>query len=670
MDKKLIKRIIALCCISVLVLGFYLFRFMLIQIVDGKDYQKLTQKLTVRNVAVKASRGEIVDRYGRPFAVNSMGFNIEFDYTFLPKTEQNKIIANLISLMKEQGEEWIDNLPLEYVSGNFVFSENEEDAISALKKHLRLQDYSTPDNVVDAMVKKYEIEGFTKEQILEVSAVRYEMEVREFSITNPYVFAEDISVETVTRIKEAGVFLSGVDAVETSIRSYVTGSIAPHIIGNIGPIYKEEYAELKKKGYKLSDYVGKSGIEKAYEDELKGTDGVKKIMIDSKGNVVSVTEVQPPQPGNTVQLTLDKNIQEVAAQALADKIASLNATAPAGEGKEADAGAAVAILVKSGEILAAVTNPSYPAEDYKKKYSEIANAPGSPLVNRAFDGQYTPGSTFKPLLSTAALNEGIIVEDSRVNCTGRYTFYGDYQPKCLSVHGHINVVSALQYSCNLFYYDTGRRLGIDLLHDYAVRLGFGSHTGLEIPEAIGQMTSKELREKNGGIWQNGDILQASIGQSDTLITPLQLANYVAAIADGGILRESHIVKSVNSYNMDYVIYETEPVIREDLRLNEGVVDVVKKGMYAASTIGTARAHFWNYPITVGSKTGTPETIDLPNSVFIAFAPVENPEIAVAVVIEKGWHGYTGAPVAKAIFNEYFFGSSEEEELVNENELLA
>ena len=238
------------------------------------------------------------------------------------------------------------------------------------------------------------------------------------------------------------------------------------------------------------------------------------------------------------------------------------------------------------------------------------------------------------------------------------------------MHGPINVVSALQYSCNLFYYDTGRRLGIDLLHDYAVRLGFGSHTGLELPEAIGQMTSKELRESNGGLWQNGDILQASIGQSDTLITPLQLANYVAAISDGGILRESHIVKSVNSYNMDYVIYETEPVIRGDLGLNEGVIDVVKKGMYAASTIGTARAHFWNYPITVGSKTGTPETIDLPNSVFIAFAPVEDPEIAVAVVIEKGWHGYTGAPVAKAIFNEYFFGTSEEQEHQNENELLA
>lgn len=443
---------------------------------------------------------------------------------------------------------------------------------------------------------------------------------------------------------------------------YVSADLAPHIIGRIGPIFADEMDKYKEKGYAANDIVGKEGIEQAMESELRGTSGERQITLNNKGDVLEVVETKAPQPGNTVVLTIDKELQRVAQQSLEKQIKNLQQTAPPGKGKEADVGAAVVIHVPTGEVLASASYPSYNLATYQQDYTDNAKNPLLPFFNRALNGKYAPGSTYKPAVSIGALNEGVIERGSLVNCTGRFQMWNDYKPKCLSVHGNINVVTALQHSCNIFFYDTGWKQGIDKINKYSKMLGLGEPTGIELPENIGQRASKEYSESHGERWEAANVVMASIGQGGNEFSPLQIANYTATIANGGVRMKAHLVKSVVSYNFEQTVKESKPEVMADLQLKPGVVDVVRDGMIAAAgPNGTSLGAFNNYGVTVAAKTGTPETsLQTVNSVYIAFAPAEKPEIAVAVVIEDGWHGYTGVPVAKAIFDQYFFANKDSE----------
>ncbi len=643
----------------------YLYKLMQMQIVQGEEYLRRAQQGAVRTQVEHAARGEIVDRYGRPLAINRSGFDVVFDGAYMPRGQENEIITRLIALMEDSGEEWTDNLPITKTQP-FAFIEGYDSEIARLKSFLNLQEYATCDDVMHWLTETYQLQSYDPVLLRKLAGVRYEMSQRGYSISVSYTFAKDIDITTVTRVKERTFEMQGVDVVESAIREYVSGDIAPHIIGQIGPIYREEYLTLKDKGYQMDDVIGKDGIEKYFEDQLRGVDGERQITLDSRGNVVEIRQTKAPQPGNTVVLTLDRDLQRVAQTALENQIKKLQQTAKEGEGREADAGAAVVIEVKTGDILAAATYPSYDINNYRSDYSRLSTDPLNPLWNRALNGLYAAGSTYKPSVALAGLAEGIVNPSSTVHCGGVYTFYAPgYSPTCLNVHGPINVLNALRVSCNIYFYDVGRRLGIENINKYSAQLGLGQPTGIEIGEKTGQLSSPQTKEKIGSSepWYPGDVLQSAIGQLYNEFTPLQLANYAATIGNRGKRMDINILKSIKNYSFTETVQDNEPRVAQVVDAPASAFETVVQGMVMASGPG-GTSYYWlgdynsgNYPYVIASKTGTPQTSEFPNSTYICFAPAEDPQIAIAVVIEKGWHGYTGAPVAKELFDAYFFSGS-------------
>ena len=654
-DRDRLRLILLGVCVWA-VLGVFAFRLVQIQIVDGSYYLAQQQKGSSRVQTIKAARGEILDRNGDPFSYNEPCYNIVFDRALTSSDADNGMILQLIRLLRDSGESWIDNLPLIIENGVPVFTQDET-AVSRLREHLSTNTYALAPDVFYWLCERYDLQGYDMQDARDIGAVRYEMEQKGYSLSTRYTFAEDISVETAVYIRQISSALPGVDVEETARRAYRDGDLAPHIVGRIGAIFADELEGYlsQDKGYTRDDLVGKEGIERTYESTLRGTDGVRRIDLDASYHVIGIEEEKPAVPGNSVVLTLDKKIQRTAAQALEDEIKLLNETAPTGEGKEADAGAVVVIDIKNSELLAAVTYPSYNLETYSADYAANASDPLYPFLNRAFSGIYAPGSCFKPVTGIAGLAEGVITPETQVDCEHVYTFYApSYQPTCLGWHGLFTVTDALRHSCNIFFYDTGRQLGIATMNEYARALGLGVPTGIELSEATGTQCDPDTPYP-------GDALQAAIGQLDNGYTPVQLANYCATIARRGVRTRLKLVKSISSYyDWTDVIEAPETEVLNDLGLPDSLYDPIFEGMIQAShdPRGTAYSYLGDYPLTIASKTGTPQTHEFPNSTFICFAPAEDPQIAIAVVIEKGWHGYTGAPVARRILDAYFFPEEE------------
>lgn len=642
--------------LALLMLGIlvaYVARLMEIQIVEANTYKNMLDRSGPSSQVIKAARGEIVDRGGRPLTTNRMSYDVIFDKAFLPAEEQNDIILRLMLLFEELGEKWDDDLPITAAEPFHVIGDGDA-RMDKLRGFLGLATYASAEDAMYWLIERYGLQGYSPAQQRKIAGVRYEMEQRGFALNVTYTFATDIDITSVLRIKDRSYELAGVDVIESTIRTYADGTVAPHIVGTIGPIYTEEYDELKELGYAMDDVVGKEGAERAFESYLRGENGVRKIYLDFDGEVSHAEESQSPVPGNTVFLSLDIDYQRLAQEALKTQIENLQQTARPGEGREADAGAVVMLDVKTGQVLAAATYPSYDLTTYRQDYAQLVqDTELTPLVNRALNGEYAPGSTFKPTVALTGLSAGLIDESYRVTCNRVYPW--GYRPTCLSAHGSINVVYALCRSCNIFFYDTGRRAGIELVDDMARQLGLGEPTGIEISESIGSRSNPEVKmQLTGEQWYSGDVLQSSIGQLYHQYTPLQLANYAATIANRGQRMKVTIVSEIRDYSMQDVVVPASPQVLGRVEASREAFEIVVRGMVDASgPRGTASATFGYYPITVASKTGTPETYALPNSTFICFAPAEDPQIAIAVVIEKGYHGYTGAPVAKALFDEYF-----------------
>ena len=647
-------RAVLLALVILLIVCLYGVRLMAIQVVDGSSYAQLAKSRNSLTQTIQAARGEMVDRYGRPLVVNESCFDIVFDKTAMIKGEENQIILKMFQLFEDSGEKWIDNLPVSYEEP-FVFEEGADNAISRLKSFLEVQEYASVEDVMLSLVERYDLQEYEPLTQRKLAGVRYEMEQRGYSINVPYTFATDVSKDLVTKVSERSDELPGVRENESTTRNYVSGDLAPSIIGMIGPIYQEEYQEYKEKGYQLNDTIGKFGLEKTFESVLRGTNGQRRIeLVD--GIVEEIVDEVEPQPGNTLALTIDKNLQAVTQQALADHVQNLNATAEPLAGKEAEGAAAVVIDVRTGEILVAANYPSYNLQTYNEDYAQLSQDPLHPLMNRALNGTYTPGSIFKPGVSVAALAEGTLEDEyETVTCNGIYTYFDDYQPGCTGYHGAINVMDAIKQSCNIFFYDVGRRLGIEAIDRYATMFGFGQPVGLELSTAKGQLSCPELSASLGETWEAGDVLQTSIGQSKTMASPLQLASYAATIANKGVRMQPYLVKSVHSYSFDTVISQTQPRVVCDMQVEEHVFDVVREGM-------ERMASYWfaDYPVRVATKTGTPQFYgEYTNSTFISFAPADDPQIAVAVVVEKGG-GVPCAPIVKTIYDAYFgFGQGED-----------
>ncbi len=652
--KKNDPRIRVLCIILACIFALYSVRIAVWQIGGHDEYISQLRYTTAAYSTIKASRGEIVDRYGRPLAKNTAGYNIVFDASYFDKENTNDIILKLCTLLTSLNESWNDGIPLDE-NEPFGYTDRGGMSKAVMFSKIGVNDYATAENCFDAMVERYSLQQYSRADQRTIMGVRLTMEVADFAPSIPFTFAKNVSLETVTVIKEASSSMPGVVCEVVANREYVSGVYAPHIVGNIGPIYAEEWNDVKEKGYSYSDYIGKTGIEKYAEDYLRGKDGKRRVIKDSSGNVLSSDVIEAPESGGTVYLTMDLNLQSVCYNTLENLIKSRSATK---DGASANAGAIVVMDVNNGDVLASVTYPSYDMNTYNTDYESLLKNSAKPLFNRAFNGTYAPGSTFKPATAAIGLQLGKITSDETIFCAHTYTYYNDYQPTCMGYHKDINVINALKVSCNYFFYELGRRIGITELNNYCRQFGFGEKTGIELSESSGILAGKTYRESINTIWNDGDTLQAAIGQSDNLFTPLQMSSYIATLANGGTRYRAHLIKEIRSSNLEEQLEYTDPEVLGKVQIEQQYLDIVKKGMLSVTTEGSISTVFKDYPIQVGGKTGT-ATIESDgkrynNAVFVSFAPYENPEIAVIILAEKAGYGSTIAYAAESIFDAYFY----------------
>ncbi len=653
-------RFIATIAIFCAIFMFFSFRIFKIQIIDGKSDDKANTE-SVDTSIVKATRGQILDCNGKVLVGNRQGNDIIFNAASFPSTskqeERNKIIISLIRLFEKNGQDWNDDLPIIIdEKGNFVFEEDREKDITEMKSRdmLRLNKYATADDCMNALVEKYKLQDFNKVEQRKIASVCYEMRAKAFNTANPYTFANDVSNEIASVIKENSRTYVGVDVEVVTYREYTDGEIAPHILGVTGVINAEEYADLKDDGYAMDDILGKTGIEAKYEENLKGKNGVKYVSTATDGT--QTTEIKGLENGNNIVLTIDSGVQKVAQdslKALCDSMTTANS----------GGGAVVVMNCRTGEVLAIASYPTFNLSTYYDDYTKLATNTDSPLYNRALLSTYAPGSTAKVSTAIGCLEEGLITEYSTKYC-GYYYPYKGHNFVCQISHddNNITVKTALQDSCNsFFFYYGGEKLGIEKLNMYRELLGLGQPTGIELPENVGVLDSPSYRTSIGQTWQPGFSLQSAIGQAGNLFTPIQLCNYVSTVANGGTRYSAHIIKSILSSDNTKTILNNEPKVVTETGFSKTNLDIVKAGMRLVVTKGSCKSNFGQLDVAVACKTGTSEvdkiinnkTVTCTNGFNISFAPYDNPEIAVAVAIEGATSGGSCAPVACDIYNYYF-----------------
>lgn len=660
----------------------YVIALIRLQLVNGDEYKQQSKQKIYSTENITASRGSIYDCNGVSLVTNTTGYCIKFTRALLPEDRQNDIILALIELMEEHNCSYNDHLPL---SKNAPYGYTVEDlndkTIQTLWKTLKAEGSLTAPQAMEGLIEKYDLQKFTPDQQRKIAGVRYEMTQTTFNLSNPYEFASDVNVDLVATIKQLSEDFPGVDIDTKPIRYYTDPSIAPHLLGYVDNIWAEEYQDLAAKGYKMNDTIGKSGIEKAMEDQLKGSDGTRVIERDADGKVLNVTVLDEAKSGNNVVLTIDSKLQKVAQDSLKECIETIarRAYEPGRDGEDADSGAVVAIDIHSGAILASATYPTYTQDQYENNYAELASDKKLPLFNRAFQGTYAPGSTFKMATGIAALEEKKVGIREYIRDIGIYTKYApSYSPRCWVYtdygrgHGDQDIVAALKNSCNYYFYEAADRMGISALNSYCRKLGLGVKTGVEIGEAKGVLAGPDYRAQKDDVWYAGDTLQAAIGQSDNLFTPLQLANYVATIVNGGTRYKTHLVKGVYDPTSGLCLQEEQIKVKDNLKMKDENYHAIMQGMLECATTGTAAGVFgYSYEITAGAKTGTASVPKgTANGVFVAFAPYEDPQIAVCVVVEHGAHGNYVGSVARDIFDAYFAGVESGNAITPENTLLS
>lgn len=678
-ERKFKIRVAIYCILIAFFTLICIIRLADLQIVNGKEYKKTAESRRIRSYPIKAPRGEILDIYGRPLVTNSMGYFIQIQSMNKKNDGINETILKLMELTKASQLTYINDFPIKSCSYDISFSdgntgEENENMFLSWKSEKKIDEALSPKEVVEYYAKKYDLdESYSEEQRLWIASVRYTMEVRGFTITNPFTFATDVDITTVQKIKEHSHELPGVSIEIEPIRQYVNGNMAAHILGRTGIIYEEEYQKMKNDGYGMNDIIGKDGLEKVLEKYLKGNDGYKRVEQTKNGNVSQILSVKETETPNYAVLTLDSKLQEVTENALKEQILKTSMH----KGADCRSGAAVAVDISTGGVLAMASYPDYDPQKYTQNYNELLNDSSKPLFNRALNGAYTPGSTFKPLTAIMALEENIITPQSIIEDKGIYKYYApSYQPTCLiwkntrTTHGKINVSQAIGKSCNYFFYEVGRIGTIEKIDEYAKKFGLGEATGIDLSESTGILAGPQYREKLGLEWYPGDTLQAAIGQSDNMFTPAQLASYVATIVNKGKRYRLHLISEVKSYKTGETVYKTEPEVISEYKLSDSTFNAVKEGMRRVTEDGTASSVFADFPIDVAGKTGTAEVTGGSDTVlFVGFAPYENPQIAVAVVLEHGATSSYAATVAKSMF-ECYLGIDEVQDNVSAvNELL-
>ncbi len=644
------KRQTALAVLSVLLvilIIFYAVRLYSLQIINRNKYSSAANGGTsIRTAVLKAPRGEIIDRYGRQIAINRDGYNVVFNKAYI-KDNLNDVILSLINLLNASGVEHIDTLPISDAAP-YTFKEGEK--TDKLIKVLGVAKYATAENCFNQMVKKYNLKKYSEAEQRAIMGVRYGMDSSDFSLSYPYIFAEDIPIELMRKICESGFLLSGVTVDVSPFREYTDTTLAVNLIGTVGPIFEEDWEtgkKFKSKGYQFNDKVGKGGIEEWAEEYLHGTDGEITYYINADGGIASTEITKEPVAGKTVMLTLDKDIQKTAQDALKATVLDLQA-----HGGTAVAGAAVVVDVKTGGVICGANYPTYDSATLGDDFESLSKNPLHPLTNRAFQGVYPIGSTAKPAVATAALENNKYQIGETITCLHTYRKYEDYQPSCMHTHGSIELKEALSKSCNYFFFELGYRLGATTVTDYFKQFGLGVKTGVEVDDSAGILDEP----KSDGY--GGNTLQISIGQLNAF-TPLQLANYAATFANGGTHYRATLIDKIVSYDMSEYVKNSEAEVLNTVKMSDTTKNAIKEGMLSVTVDGTGSTVFNDYPIKIGGKTGTSQTNSgADHSTYIVFAPYDKPQIAISVVLEHGSSGFSSGTLVKTLLDAYFFSGGE------------
>lgn len=651
-----------------------------LQIVNGENYREQSEKRMLRTKNITAPRGEIYDRNGVILATNKLSYDVELYKVRVSTKEQNDGILRLVEILNENSDKVYSTFPVNDDLNGFNFENDEEE--QKWKKEMKFDSTLTFDQVIDKYIEKYELQDYSDNRLNQIKMVeiKYEANLNGYSLFNSATIAKDISQKSVAKIGEEKYKIYGISIVSVPKRYYPNGNLLSHTIGYVSKISSTEYEKKKEQGYNVNSVIGKAGIEQSFEKYLRGNDGVIKEETDTLGNVSSQTETTEAKSGDNVTLTIDYRLQKVAEESLLNTINGLqNGTLVGKKFSDANAGAVVVLDVDSGEVLASASYPTYDINSLIggisiKDWNALQNNSLHPMVNRVVSGIYSPGSTFKMLVGMAGLMNGKITVDEKYYDPGIYP-YG-YHPKCWlytdrhMTHGWINIEGAIKGSCNCYFYEVGRRIGISEIVKYAKLFGLGQKTGIELSgEAAGTIAGADDKSEDGlkSPWYLGDTLSAAIGQSGSSYTPIQLANYIATIANGGKLNKVSLIKSVdnevagtsesladiNKYTSEYTGVNFE---EKDLNINSEYIDAIKKGMLSVTseTGGTSYIVFKNSDIQVAGKTGTAQVPNGNNNgIFVGFAPYDNPKIAVVAVIEHGGEGTYTANVVKPIMEEYF-----------------
>lgn len=642
-----------------------------LQIVKGQEYRHLSNTRLTRESTLKAARGNILDRTGNPIVSNTMGFRLDLYKTKVDNQTLNDTILKIINILEKNGDKYNDNLILTVEP--FGFTSEDEEYLKTWKKKNKINENASAEDCFYALKEKYQIQSNDIQETRKIMAIRYEISQNGYSSTKAVEICKNLSRESSMELSEKNADFAGIDIVTEPIISYNSGSLASHILGTVGKIDQKELEE-KEDTYDMNDMIGKTGIQYVFEDLLKGKNGIRQIDMDIDGTVTGEYISKEAVAGSDVVLTIDSNIQAVTEKALKDNITKIS-TGGFSSRSDADAGAVVVMNVKTGEILAMASYPDYEPQLFvngisSEKYSEYQKT--SALYNRAISGAYAPGSIFKMVTAIAGLEEGVINTNTYINDTGVYPHA--HRPVCWYYteygrgHGNLNVSQAIKHSCNYFFYEVGNRIGIDKLEKYAHYFGLGKKTHVELPsEATGKVASRNIADDENRSWYLGETLSASIGQSYNNFTPIQMAKYISMLANGGKNIDVTLIKTVIDSNgnqmskqqikefVDNRLGINSDENKENLNISQENLKAVLEGMKGVTSEsgGTAYSTFAGFNIEVAGKTGTAQVGNKTNGWFAGFAPYDNPEIAIVVVVENVTHGGYTAEVARDIFAEYF-----------------
>ncbi len=668
------------CTVAVIYIG----RLFYIQITGDKGGNTGE---TVRTVTVSAVRGEIYDRNGKPLVTNKYSYDLVLSYTTFSQLSvkaRNQTCLSLAEALEKNGEDITHTesyFPFDGAYPYYSFCEDADDTDTAIGYRLasicetyRLEEGATVGDIVDAYAKTYGLKKtdadgvpvYSDREIDTLMRLYYDMDARRFSDNGEYVFAERIGLSAMTYVKELS--LAGVDFAVNVERVYNYPGYASHILGTVGPIYAEEWDAYNEQGYQMNALVGKSGCEAAFEKYLHGIDGVMRLTEDATGKVIKTEILSAPVAGSDIRLTIDIDLQIAAEDGLAENVEYVvdRADGDPERGAGANAGAAVVMDPDTFSVLAVASYPTYDLSTYNIDYASLLANEAKPLVNRALNGLYAPGSTFKLGVAAAALENGIITEHSALTCTGKCTIFSDYQPKC-STYSHaplfgtntLNVVQAIADSCNTFFYHMGHNMGVERMNDYLSGFGFGQSTGLELGGNTGVLAGPDYRaEIHGDLWQAGDVLQSAIGQSDNQVTPMQLACYLSTLVGDGTRYQAHLLDSVYAFGADtpYESFvQSEETVRSSVTLSDSTRETVLAGMReVVKNNSIVQRWLGDLPVSVGGKTGTAQNSSgCDNALFVCAAPIDDPELVISVVVEQGYTGSYAALTAGRILAQYF-----------------